>query len=102
MSQHLFKDKAIKRYDLQKSKLLTLFGCQAQIKNFGANLQPKYSFQRKIMLLASTGEFTTRRYKILSFLSERVRYLIAVGWNDRYLVRKIAIASTSQRRNSLL
>ncbi|MBD2605830.1 hypothetical protein H6G81_15215 [Scytonema hofmannii FACHB-248] len=86
MSQHFFKDKAVERYDLQKSKLLTPFGCQDRVKNFGANLQPKYSFQRKIIFLASTDEFPTQKYKILSCLAEILRYLIAVGWNERYLL----------------
>lgn len=75
MSQHFFKDKAVERYDLQKSKLLTPFGCQDRMKNFKANLQPKYSCQRKTMLLAFAGEFTTRMCKVLGYLPE-----IAFGW----------------------
>lgn len=75
MSQHFFKDKAVERYDLQKSKLLKSFGCQDRIKNFKANLQPKYSCQRKTMLLAKRSEFTTRMSKILGYLPE-----IAFGW----------------------
>jgi hypothetical protein len=84
MSQHFFKDKAVERYDLQKSRLLTAFGCQDPMKNFGANLQPKYSCQRKTMLLASRSEFTTRMCKRLGYLAEIVRYWIALGWNERY------------------
>ncbi|MBW4569293.1 MAG: hypothetical protein KME31_15105 [Tolypothrix carrinoi HA7290-LM1] len=79
MSQPSFKDKALERYDLQKSKLLTPFGHQARMKNFGANSQPEYSCQRKTMLLASTSEFTTRMCKRLGYLPERARYWIAVG-----------------------
>jgi hypothetical protein len=78
MSQHFFKDKAVERYDLQKSKLLTPFGCQAQIKNFKANLQPEYSCQRKTMLLANTGKYQTQIFEIFSYFPEIARYWIAV------------------------
>ncbi len=103
MSEHFFKDKAVERYNLQKSKLLTPFGCQDGVKNFGGNLQPKYSFQKKIMLLASTAEFPTRMYKKLSTLIEIVRYLIAVGWNERYLLygRTRSHSLHKEGRNSL-
>lgn len=105
MSQYFLKDKALERYDLQKSKLLTPFGDQAQIKNFEANLQPEYSSGRKTMLLASTGEFTTRMCKILGYLPERAWYWIAVGCSGailaaRFLRDRASIPNHQYQRTS--
>jgi hypothetical protein len=84
MSQYSLKDKAIDSYDLKKSKLLTSFECHVQIKNFGENLQPKYSRLRKTIFLADTAKYR-EMWKILGYLPKIVRYRIAVGWNERYL-----------------
>ncbi|MBW4476197.1 MAG: hypothetical protein KME54_04815 [Tolypothrix brevis GSE-NOS-MK-07-07A] len=84
MSQYSLKDKAIDSYDLKKSKLLTSFESHVQIKNFGENLQPKYSRRRKTIFLADTAK-SRQMCKILGYLPKIVRYRIAIGWNERYL-----------------
>lgn len=85
MSQDSFKNKASHSYDLQTSKLLTLFECQAQIKNFKVNLQPEHSYRRKTMLLADIGKSQAQMCEILSYLPEIAQNSIAVRWNERYL-----------------
>jgi len=84
MSQYSLKDKAIDSYDLLFCKFLAHFECHVQIKNFGANLQPKYSRQRKTIFLADTARYRQMCQR-LGYLPKIVRYRIAVGWNERYL-----------------
>jgi len=82
MSQDSFKNKATHSYDLQASKLLTLFECQAQIKNFKVNLQPEQRCRRKTMLLADIGKSQPQMCEILSYLPEIAQNSIAVRWNE--------------------
>ncbi|MBW4450467.1 MAG: hypothetical protein KME38_27470 [Spirirestis rafaelensis WJT71-NPBG6] len=85
MSQDSFKNKATHSSDLQTSKLLTLFECQAQIKNFKVNLQPELSCRRKTMLLGAMGKSQTQMCEILTYLPEIPQNSIAVRLNERYL-----------------
>lgn len=85
MPQYSFKDKAIDSYDLQKSSLLKPFELDAQIKNFGVNLQQKYSRERRTILLGNTAKYR-QMWEILDYLRERARYCISVKKLERSLL----------------
>jgi len=70
MSQYFFKNKAVERSDLQKSEFFKFFQRPAEIESHNINLQPKYSCQRKTMLLANTGKYQTKIFEIFSYFPE--------------------------------